>query len=152
MRRSRLLSVGLAFVMTIVLTPFSHVTRAIPNPVATNDAEYAAFGRVFSDPHGCRVTDVDGDGTADVVPPATSPWAKGNMCFAQYITYQEAMSQFSASPIRIADSLFTRWASRLRSTAGIDSSSCRSHGRTWCALTSAIPYQLMTAATRKSGS
>lgn len=91
MRRSRLLSVGLAFVMTIVLTPFSHVVRAIPNPVATNDAEYAAFGRVFSDPQGCRVQDVDGDGVNDVVPPGVSPWAKGRMCMTQFLSYEEAI-------------------------------------------------------------
>jgi len=91
MRRNRLTSVALTFILTIALTPFSEVARALPNPVATNDADYAAFGRVFSDPQGCRVKDLDGDGTADVVPPETSPWAKGSMCMAEFLTYTEAI-------------------------------------------------------------
>jgi hypothetical protein len=91
MRRSRLFSVALALVMTIVLTPFSQFAKAIPNPVATNDAEYAAFGRVFSDPQGCRVQDVDGDGVNDVVPPGVSPWAKGKMCMGAFLSYEEAI-------------------------------------------------------------
>lgn len=99
MRRSRLSSVALAFVMAAVLTPFSQVAMALPNPVATNDAEYAAFGRVFSDPQGCLVKDTNGDGVNDVVPPGVSPWAKGNMCMGQFLNYQEAItgSQYLAS-------------------------------------------------------
>jgi hypothetical protein len=64
---------------------------AIPNPVATTDAEYLAYGRVFSDPQGCRVADSDGDGVNDIVPPATSPWAKGHMCMTQFLSYEEAI-------------------------------------------------------------
>ena len=64
---------------------------AYPNPVATTDAEYLAYGRVFSDPQGCLVTDTDGDGVNDVVPPGVSPWAKGNMCMAQFLSYEEAI-------------------------------------------------------------
>jgi hypothetical protein len=64
---------------------------ALPNPVATNDAEYLAYGRVFSDPQGCLVTDTDGDEVNDVVPPGASPWAKGNMCMAQFLSYEEAI-------------------------------------------------------------
>jgi hypothetical protein len=93
------MSVVLAFVLTVGLSPFSQVTKALPNPVATNDAEYAAFGRVFSDPHGCLVKDTNADGVNDVVPPAVSPWAKGNMCMAQYLSYEEAIegSKYLAS-------------------------------------------------------
>ena len=64
---------------------------AYPNPIATSDAEYLAFGRVFSDPQGCLGVDTDGDGTKDVVPPSVSPWAKGNMCTTQYLSYEEAI-------------------------------------------------------------
>ena len=38
------------------------------------------FGRVFPDPHGC----VKGA-------PATSPWAKGNVCAVQYLQWNEAL-------------------------------------------------------------
>src|SRR4051812_6970194 len=75
--RSRVAGAMLASMFLVGVLPTATVL-ALPNPVATNDAEYAAFGRVFSDPQGCRVKDVDGDGVNDVVPPATSPWAKGN--------------------------------------------------------------------------
>ena len=99
MHRSRWSSVGLALVMTVLLTPFSQMVVATPNPVATNDALYAAYGRVFSDPQGCRVQDVDGDGVNDVVPPGVSPWAKGKMCMTQFLSYEEAISgtQYLAS-------------------------------------------------------
>jgi hypothetical protein len=99
MHRNRLSSVGLALVMTVLLTPFSQMVVATPNPVATNDALYAAYGRVFSDPQGCRVEDVDGDGVNDVVPPGVSPWAKGKMCMTQFLSYEEAISgtQYLAS-------------------------------------------------------
>ncbi len=64
---------------------------AYPNPVATTDPEYLAYGRVFSDPQGCLVADTDGDEVNDVVPPGVSPWAKGNMCMTQFLSYEEAI-------------------------------------------------------------
>ena len=62
---------------------------AVLNPVATNEATYQAFGRVFPDPHGCLSHDTDGDDVNDVVAPNASPWAKGNVCVAQFIQYEE---------------------------------------------------------------
>ena len=54
------------------------------NPVATNDATYLVFGRAFPDPQGCGVNPID-----EV--PAISPWAKGNVCATQFLTYQEVI-------------------------------------------------------------
>lgn len=65
---------------------------AIPNPVATDAASYAALGRAFSDPQGCLAHDADGDGVNEVVPPNVSPWAKGNACFTQFLSYEEVIA------------------------------------------------------------
>jgi hypothetical protein len=96
--RSRFSGASLAALLVAGLVPTGTVV-ALPNPVATNDAAYAAFGRVFSDPQGCRVQDVDGDGVNDVVPPGVSPWAKGKMCMGQFLSYEEAIegSKYLAS-------------------------------------------------------
>jgi hypothetical protein len=53
---------------------------AVATPVATSDEAYSAFGRVFPDPHGCNKG-----------APATSPWAKGNVCAVQYLQWDEAI-------------------------------------------------------------
>ena len=55
------------------------------NPVATNDATYMVFGRAFPDPQGCGVSPID-----EV--PAISPWAKGNVCSTQFLTYDEVLA------------------------------------------------------------
>jgi hypothetical protein len=89
--RSRYVAVVLACVLTFGLSVSSPSALAYPNPVATSDAEYLAYGRVFSDPQGCLAHDTDGDGTNDVVPPEVSPWAKGNMCMSQFLSYEEAV-------------------------------------------------------------
>jgi hypothetical protein len=54
------------------------------NPVATNDATYMVFGRTFPDPQGCGSNPIG-------QPPAISPWAKGNVCATQFLTYQEVI-------------------------------------------------------------
>ena len=95
-RRGRVTSVVLSFVLAAGVTAAAPATSgptaiAVPNPVATSEAEYLAYGRVFSDPQGCLAHDTDGDGTNDVVPPDVSPWAKGNMCMAQFLSYEEAI-------------------------------------------------------------
>jgi hypothetical protein len=51
-------------------------------PVADADETYAAFGRVFPDPHGCL------DGSI----PTASPHAKGNVCAVQFIQWGEALA------------------------------------------------------------
>jgi hypothetical protein len=48
---------------------------AISTPVATSEAEYTAFGRIFPDPHGCN--------------PAGSPFAKGRVCATDFIQFEE---------------------------------------------------------------
>jgi hypothetical protein len=66
---------------------------ATPNPVATNEGTYQAYGRVFPDPHGCLaygVPDTDGDGVKDT-PRGVSPWAKGRACADQFLQYQEVI-------------------------------------------------------------
>ena len=100
--RLALRSVGTTFVaillLSLGLSGAGYSAGPSPNPVATTDAEYLAYGRVFSDPQGCLTHDTDGDGVNDVVPPNVSPWAKGNMCMAQFLSYQEAIegTQFLA--------------------------------------------------------
>jgi Zinc carboxypeptidase len=67
---------------------------AAPNPVATTDEMYDNFGRVFPDPHGCLafgVPDANGDGVKDT-PRGVSPWAKGRMCAAQFLHYDEVIA------------------------------------------------------------
>lgn len=49
-------------------------------PVAVDETTYTEFGRAFPDPHGC----VRGL-------PGKSPWAKGNVCAAQFIQWDEAI-------------------------------------------------------------
>jgi hypothetical protein len=91
----KLRGVGAMFVVLCVLSlglsAASYSAGPSPNLVATTDAEYLAYGRMFSDPQGCLVHDIDEDGVADVVPPNASPWAKGNVCMAQFLSYQEAV-------------------------------------------------------------
>ena len=55
------------------------------NPVATNDVTYQVFGRAFPDPQGCGVNPLD-------EAPAVSPWAKGNVCATQFLTYDEVLA------------------------------------------------------------
>jgi hypothetical protein len=98
--RSRRRSISLLFAVLMALSvPAASPAIGTPNPVATTDAAYTVFGRVFSDPQGCRVKDTNGDGVNDVVPAGVSPWAKGNMCMTQFLSYEEAIegSKYLAS-------------------------------------------------------
>jgi hypothetical protein len=54
---------------------------SVATPTASDEATYQTFGRVFPDPHGC----VKGA-------PNKSPWAKGNVCAAQFVQWEEALS------------------------------------------------------------
>lgn len=89
MKQRSVAAVAAICAMSLALTGASYSAGPSPNPVATTEAEYLAYGRVFSDPQGCLAHDTDGDGRNDVVPPGVSPWSKGNMCMAQYLSYQE---------------------------------------------------------------
>ncbi|HEV3474892.1 MAG TPA: M14 family zinc carboxypeptidase, partial [Actinomycetota bacterium] len=67
--------------------------NAVPNPVATDEGTYLAFGRAFPDPHGCLaygVPDTNGDGVKDT-PRGVSPWAKGRACSDQFLSYEEVV-------------------------------------------------------------
>ncbi|MGH2699594.1 MAG: M14 family zinc carboxypeptidase [Actinomycetota bacterium] len=54
--------------------------ESVATPAATDENQYSVMGRAFPDPHGC----VKGA-------PAKSPWAKGNVCAAQFIQWDEAI-------------------------------------------------------------
>ncbi|MGH2657795.1 MAG: CARDB domain-containing protein [Actinomycetota bacterium] len=86
------------FLSSIGLSAVTQSAVAVPNPVATTDAEHLAFGRVFPDPQGCLafgVPDQDGDGIKDT-PQGVSPYAKGRVCTEQFLGYDEVVagSQF----------------------------------------------------------
>jgi len=116
--------VPLAFVLVAGLAlGAAGPVQAYPDPVATSDAEYQAFGRVFSDPQGCLVKDSDGDGANDVVPPGVSPWAKGNMCMAQFLSYQEAIDG-----TKYLASRFPRYLQVIRLDEAYDNASFMSAG------------------------
>jgi CARDB/Zinc carboxypeptidase len=121
--KTRLLAVALACVMSLGVSASSQPAMALPNPVAMSDAEYLAYGRVFSDPHGCLAHDTDGDGTNDVVPPGVSPWAKGNMCMAQYLSYEEAVEG-----MRFLARKFPRFLSVIRLDQAYDDGNLMSAG------------------------
>ncbi len=91
------LAIAVTAIAAVAATQFSPLTGrdafAVPNPVATDEASYQAFGRVWPDPHGCLATgvpDTDGDGIKDT-PQGVSPWAKGRVCADQYLQYQEVI-------------------------------------------------------------
>jgi hypothetical protein len=48
------------------------------SPVATSEEEYAVYGRVFPDPHGCNQGQ-----------PGYSPFAKGNVCAVDFMQFSE---------------------------------------------------------------
>jgi hypothetical protein len=67
------------------MVALSGTAEAAQNPVATNDAEYMVFGRAFPDPQGCGNNPIG-------QPPGISPWAKGNVCATQFLTYDEVLT------------------------------------------------------------
>jgi hypothetical protein len=69
------------------------VGPVVATPVATNEELYQLYGRVFPDPHGCL------DGA-----PASSPWAKGDVCAGQFVQWDEAVSG-----LRFLDERFPRY-------------------------------------------
>ncbi|MGH2653046.1 MAG: CARDB domain-containing protein [Actinomycetota bacterium] len=81
-RRIRVLTTVAALMIATLPAAFSAApATAVPNPVATNEVTYQIFGRVFPDPQGCL------NGAL----PGTSPWAKGNVCVAQFLHYDEVI-------------------------------------------------------------
>lgn len=86
------------------------------NPVATNDASYMVFGRAFPDPQGCGVNPID-----EV--PAISPWAKGNVCATQFLTYDEVLAG-----TRYLESKHSRYLKVIRLDEAYDDPELRSAG------------------------
>ncbi|HEV3000044.1 MAG TPA: M14 family zinc carboxypeptidase [Solirubrobacteraceae bacterium] len=78
-----------AAVLAAALLALTSATAGAAVTVATNDVTYTAFGRAFPDPQGC------GPSPTGVV---VSPWAKGNVCAAQFLTFDEVVegSEFLA--------------------------------------------------------
>jgi len=66
--------------LTSLLVTVGAGSVSVATPVALDEVTYTEFGRVFPDPHGC----VRGL-------PLKSPWAKGNVCAAQFIQWEEAI-------------------------------------------------------------
>ena len=80
--------------LSIGLSAPTQLAVAVPNPVATTDAEHLAYGRVFPDPQGCLafgVPDNDGNGIKDT-PSGVSPYAKGRVCAEQFLGYDEVIA------------------------------------------------------------
>src|SRR5690349_11561073 len=77
---------ALALSMAAVAVLGAGIQSAFAGPalVATNDAQYLLYGRVFPDPQGCGNNPI-GD------PPAISPWAKGQVCNEQFLSYDDVM-------------------------------------------------------------
>ncbi|MEA2499756.1 MAG: hypothetical protein QOH26_2161, partial [Actinomycetota bacterium] len=69
----RILVALLATVMAL-----SFVPGAASSPVASMEAQYTAYGRVFPDPQGCNAPG-----------PGASPFAKGQVCAADFLQFQE---------------------------------------------------------------
>lgn len=83
--RRRPLVLGLAGALLAGLLVGLPAPPAAATPVATDEATYQTFGRVFPDPHGCLVQ-------GGQVPPEVSPWAKGNVCAAQFLQWEETLA------------------------------------------------------------
>ncbi|MGH2653047.1 MAG: M14 family zinc carboxypeptidase [Actinomycetota bacterium] len=80
MRISRFLTLAGAVAVVASTLVVGGAPPVIATPVATNDALYSLYGRVFPDPHGC---------TRGL--PLNSPWAKGNVCAVQFVQWDEAV-------------------------------------------------------------
>jgi hypothetical protein len=92
--RARLLALALVLLVAAVPAAGTMPTALEPdlavqvNPIATDEASYQAYARVFSDPHGCLVV---GDPVPDPGQ-AVSPWAKGRACAIDYLSYAEVVN------------------------------------------------------------
>src|SRR5436309_2682069 len=75
--------IGFLFIaLAAMFAPLKQTTPpAFAVPVASSDATYKLYGRVFPDPQGCT------KGT-----PGSSPWAKGNVCAAQFLQWDETIA------------------------------------------------------------
>ena len=83
--RRKTLVVAVLLALSLLPLNASSTVTAVPNPVATDEATYTAFGRVWPDPQGCLRP------LSGVVPKGVSPWAKGNVCAVQFLQYEEVI-------------------------------------------------------------
>jgi hypothetical protein len=92
--RTRLLA--LALVLVVAALPAAANLPAVlepalqtrVNPIATDEATYQLYARVFSDPHGCFVAGGQAPSPGQVI----SPWAKGRGCAIDYLSYAEVVN------------------------------------------------------------
>lgn len=122
-RRRTAVAVLAALTAALAVAPTGSPAQAVPNPVATDAATYAAYGRVFPDPQGCLSHDADGDEINDVVAPSASPWAKGNVCVGQFLTYEEFVTG-----AKLLESLYPRFFDLIRLDEAYDNPNYRSAG------------------------
>jgi hypothetical protein len=125
MRRKISMLVATALIAAIPAVGSVQHAGAAPNPVATTEAEYQAYGRVFPDPHGCLaygVPDSDGNGVKDT-PRGISPWAKGRMCADQFLQYQEVIEG-----AKFLESRFPEFIDVIRLDQAYDNPNFRSAG------------------------
>ena len=116
--RFRIRAAGLVAVMVAAtLASLSPQASAGPTPVASNEAEYLAFGRVFPDPHGCL------NQPPAPTPPRVSPFAKGKVCATQFIGYDQAQAG-----VRFLEQRFPRYLNVIRLDQAYDNPNFRSAG------------------------
>ncbi|MDQ3915470.1 MAG: hypothetical protein M3323_09115 [Actinomycetota bacterium] len=87
--------IGVAIVLVLVAGALvaGSLTPALSRPVATNETDYMAYGRVFPDPHGCNQGE-----------PGHSPFAKGNVCAVDFLQFQETFDG-----LRFLEELYPRY-------------------------------------------
>ncbi|HEX2090142.1 MAG TPA: CARDB domain-containing protein [Actinomycetota bacterium] len=111
--------------LTVGVSVLGQPAAALPNPVATTDAELLAYGRVFPDPQGCLaygVPDDNGDGVKDT-PKGVSPYAKGQVCAEQFLGYDEVIAG-----VTFLEEKFSRYVQVIRLDEAYDDLNYRSAG------------------------
>ena len=88
-------TIGVAVIVVLVagLAIAGSLTPVQSRPVATNETDYTAYGRVFPDPHGCNQGE-----------PGSSPFAKGNVCAVDFLQLHETIGG-----LRFLEELYPRY-------------------------------------------
>ncbi|HEV2755367.1 MAG TPA: M14 family zinc carboxypeptidase [Actinomycetota bacterium] len=89
----RIIGVALIVVLVAGALVVGGLTPALSRPVATNEADYTAYGRVFPDPHGCSQGE-----------PGHSPFSKGNVCAVDFLQFGETIEG-----LRFLEELYPRY-------------------------------------------
>jgi len=106
-----------AVMLAATLASLSPQAAAGPTPVASNEAEYLAFGRVFPDPHGCL------NQPPAPTPPNVSPFAKGKVCATQFVGYDQTIAG-----VRFMEQRFARYLDVIRLDQAYDNPNFKSAG------------------------